>query len=418
MTDSMTTLFELHFCRPIPRYQGKYLASSQGSIFSNTTGKTKYMRVLKSTTGYMVLNICKKRQYVHRLVAETWLQNPKNLPIVNHKDGNKLNNSAENLEYVSCRENNLHARNSLGIQPYQRPVCQITLDGVLIREFKSIGEAGKITKTPLSSISSVCKGKSRKTGEYSWCYKEDFKGLPVRKQANCKSVIQYDSSGHILKIFASANDAAEEIGCSASGISMACTGKVQTFKGFIWKYEAKTKKVEIKDETEEWLILDDYPRYKVSKDGRIYSIHCKKMNKLSDVSGYKFVHIINKFGKGKKVPIHRLVALAYIPNPEDHPVVNHKDGNPSNNTVENLEWCSHSHNIQHAYDMGLNKAKKAVLKISRDGRILERYNSMKEAAISIGISTDSISAVCRGGRNKTAGGFYWKYAHASDVVKN
>lgn len=56
-------------------------------------------------------------------------------------------------------------------------------------------------------------------------------------------------------------------------------------------------------------------------------------------------------GKTERFLVHRLVALIYIPNPHHYPIVNHIDGNPSNNHKDNLEWCDYSHNLQHAYDV-------------------------------------------------------------------
>ena len=66
-----------------------------------------------------------------------------------------------------------------------------------------------------------------------------------------------------------------------------------------------------------------------------------------------FVKPNGRQGKGKYIRVHRAVAETWIENPEQHPVVNHKDGNKLNNHVDNLEWCTYSHNSKHAYDLGL-----------------------------------------------------------------
>ncbi|HDS4910797.1 TPA: HNH endonuclease [Klebsiella oxytoca] len=66
-------------------------------------------------------------------------------------------------------------------------------------------------------------------------------------------------------------------------------------------------------------------------------------------NGYQRVTLC-RHGKTKRFQLHRLVALTYLPNPYNLPVVNHKDGNPQNNHVSNLEWCTYSHNEQWSYD--------------------------------------------------------------------
>ena len=68
------------------------------------------------------------------------------------------------------------------------------------------------------------------------------------------------------------------------------------------------------------------------------------------------IHLDGRSGKSKCLKIHRLVAEAFIDNPHNYNIINHKDGNKQNNYVENLEWCTISYNVKHAFDTGLNKA--------------------------------------------------------------
>lgn len=91
--------------------------------------------------------------------------------------------------------------------------------------------------------------------------------------------------------------------------------------------------------------------YWVSTNGEVFSI--RSQHKISPFfNGYKQVEL-NVNGKSTKKSIHRLVAEAFIPNPNNLPCVNHKDGNKLNNCVGNLEWCTHKRNMEHASETGL-----------------------------------------------------------------
>lgn len=105
--------------------------------------------------------------------------------------------------------------------------------------------------------------------------------------------------------------------------------------------------------------------------------------------------------------LHRLYAQAFIPNPENKRVVNHKDGNKLNNDLSNLEWSSYSENINHAYENNLRTNKKEVVQISLDGFFINEYKSQKEAHRQTGISFQAINHAVRV-RSKTAGGYIWK----------
>jgi hypothetical protein len=95
------------------------------------------------------------------------------------------------------------------------------------------------------------------------------------------------------------------------------------------------------------------PGYFITEDGNVFSGKTNKFLKVQvSTTGYKGIMI-----KGKVFKIHRLVSIAFLTNTENYRCVNHIDGNKLNNNVDNLEWCSHSHNLQHAYDTGLRSAK-------------------------------------------------------------
>ena len=98
-------------------------------------------------------------------------------------------------------------------------------------------------------------------------------------------------------------------------------------------------------------------RYLISRDGEVYDCSAGEFRAINIVKQYAYVFICDK-----SVLLHRLVASTFIPNPNNYPEVNHKDGNKLNNSVDNLEWCTRSMNMKHAYEHGFldNSLKAAV----------------------------------------------------------
>ena len=98
--------------------------------------------------------------------------------------------------------------------------------------------------------------------------------------------------------------------------------------------------------------------FAITEDGQIWSKRSNRFLKLNLINGYltHTTRIGGRSGTNIVLRVHRLVAKAYIPNPDNKPFVNHKDGNKQNNHVSNLEWCTPKENSQHAYDTGLAKA--------------------------------------------------------------
>lgn len=140
-----------------------------------------------------------------------------------------------------------------------------------------------------------------------------------------------------------------------------------------------------------------------------------------DCNGYCRVTITFSDHRQKTFSVHRLVAKTFIPNPENKPQINHKDGVKTNNSVDNLEWVTVQENIVHAVKTGLNKGSKPwlgkkgadhnkskpVIRCDLDWNEIEEYASITEAAMNYG-STSHISSCARGER-KTCAGFRWKY---------
>lgn len=182
-----------------------------------------------------------------------------------------------------------------------------------------------------------------------------------------------------------------------------------------------TQQTQIK---EEWMPVVGYEGlYIVSNTGRVKAInyHREKKEKLLtiyDCKGYKFVHLYKK-GNPRKGQIHRLVAMAFIPNPNNYPIINHKDENPSNNNVENLEWCDYKYNANYgnrSIKIGAKKNKR-IIQLTKDGEYIREYASFKEAQEETGLQYTNISKVCRGIR-ELCGGYKWKYIDNETAQKS
>ena len=197
-------------------------------------------------------------------------------------------------------------------------------------------------------------------------------------------------------------------------------------------------------DNEEWRPVVGYEGlYEVSNKGRVRSLERKvpyvsnglyrertqpaRMMRLQDKQGYKQVGLW-KDGKGKTQKVHRLVAMAFIPNPdpERKQDINHLDEVHGNNCVENLEWCTREENLAYGtarergrqtqiqgwadgkYHNQLNHKCKRFGKYSLDDELLETFMSTREAERSLGKSSTSIWK-CLNGFGRTAYGYKWKY---------
>ena len=143
--------------------------------------------------------------------------------------------------------------------------------------------------------------------------------------------------------------------------------------------------------------------YAVTSCGKVYSYRNKRfLTPWVNSKGYLMVNLC-KDGKVKKYLIHRLVAEAYLPNPENLPQINHKDENKTNNCLQNLEWCDAKYNTN--YGTRNEKIKKPILQLSLDGELIREWNS----ATDVGKEVRKGISKCLRGKSKSSYGYIWKY---------
>lgn len=154
-------------------------------------------------------------------------------------------------------------------------------------------------------------------------------------------------------------------------------------------------------------------RQVVYKDGRVGNFPERLMNPMLTKKGYHKVHLSSNKKEGYRTSklVHRLVAEMFIPNPLEKPQVNHKDGNKLNNRIDNLEWATNQENHEHKIENNLiptSHFPKQVGKFTKDGELLETFDSIYSAAKSMNARQWEVSR-CVNGERKTFKGFVWKF---------
>jgi hypothetical protein len=325
-----------------------YEVSTLGNVRNIKTG-----RILKPACkgGYMSIGLSNKSKcittQVHRLVAKAFIENPENKPQVNHKDKNRSNNNLINLEWATGLENNIHR---------SKGIVQTTNQN--LRVWRICMETNEKLELYNSMFDAA-----------SWCVENG-----------------YTTSLHNTKGY----------------ISSVINGYYKSSAGFIWQLDEQQSL-----QNEIWKTVKmnntEFDNYFVSNLGRFKNSKGVIMtNYKPHHSGYIYVRVNrDKYG------LHRLVASTFIDNIENKPVVNHIDGNKTNNSVTNLEWVTVKENNQHNHNAGLIKCfTRKIAQYDLQLNKLKEFNSIVQAERELHITT--IKKVLHN-KQKTAGGFIWKY---------
>ena len=254
----MADLNDSEVWRDVKGFEGLYQVSNMGRMkilaHTNKRGykrKGKIMKLSFNAYGYRQVGIFKNgKRYtrrVHRLVAQAFIPNPNNYPIINHKDEVRTNNKVSNLEWCTVEYNNNYGTRNIkgsitktnGLRC--KKVAQLDQQGNLIKAWISSADAGRHGYNQ-SGVSACCRQKKEQYDGYFWVYyseyvkmnDKDIKNYIFHKRDN-KKIVQLTKNNELIKIWRSENELINN-GFSGSCVSDCCHKKIKTHKKYKWMF--------------------------------------------------------------------------------------------------------------------------------------------------------------------------------------
>ena len=319
-----------------------YEVSNLGNV---RVANTKYlMKAFKNGAGYLRISLTnniekRKKFYIQRLVAIEFLENPENKPTVNHINRIRTDNRISNLEWSTMSEQNLHKNNN------------------------------KINYNKKINIKSI--------------WRLDINTLEkLEKYESTTEAAKWIKNNNLTNSICELN-----LRQSLTNVS---NGLTQSAYGYKWKYE-NDEEILIDNEIGKEITYDlvGVKNYFISNYGRIKNNKGKICKYKPNAHGY-IKPTINKRAFG----MHVLVALMFLPNPNNKEFVNHIDGNKTNNNLINLEWSTCLENNLHKINLGISNTTKKVIQYDYNMNKINEFISIVQASKQLKINIGTISNCC------------------------
>lgn len=236
--------------KPVVGYEDYYLVSSEGEVLSLRSNRIlTVVKFYNSEYKAVELNVHgkAKKMLVHRIVAEAFIPNPNNYPIINHKDENPANNCVDNLEWCTYKYNSnygtcisrrvMNTDYKFGADnPKSKTVYQFDLEGNLIDVFSSTYDAARFYDIDAKSIAKCCTGGLKQYAGYGWSYTKEYH-YNKRQQSQFRkgNLAMYDLQGNLIKTYTSPVDL-ENDGFNQISVNRVCRGERNSYKGYVFKH--------------------------------------------------------------------------------------------------------------------------------------------------------------------------------------